>query len=162
MSGNNPNTDKCEKYVKDLKYVDEPLIKNYSIIMPYINEISNLLTITLFKPYFNFELYPHSTNTVMQIIKKNIIDLLALSGIVTNSVKETDNENPQDGILMGILYIIFSFVVPNLFMRPLLNIANKIFKKRAYINLTKFAFGSIFIILIELTVNAIFDKLKKD
>lgn len=64
------NTHNTEKSDKDKKYVDKPLITNYSIIMPYINEISNLLTITLFKPYFNFELYPHSTNTIIQIIKK--------------------------------------------------------------------------------------------
>lgn len=151
------NKKKCEK---DTRYINQPIITNYSRIMPYINEISNLLTITLFKPYFNFELYPHSTNTIIQIIKKNIIDLLALSGIVTNIVKETDNENPQDGILIGILYIIFSFVVPNLFMGPLLNIASKIFKNKNYINLTKFSFGIIFIILIEITVNAIFNKYK--
>lgn len=45
-------------------------------------------------------------------------------------------------------------------MERLLNIANKIFKNKNYINLTKFAFGIIFIILIEITVNAIFNKYK--
>ena len=41
--------------------------------MPYINEIFNLLSITLFIPYFNFSIYHHSPKTFLQNFGKTDI-----------------------------------------------------------------------------------------
>jgi hypothetical protein len=42
----------------------------YAALMPFINEFMNLFTLTIFKPYFGFEIYPHHPKTEMQGIVK--------------------------------------------------------------------------------------------
>ena len=36
----------------------------YAAFMPFINEILNLITLTITKPYYNFEIYPHHPKTM--------------------------------------------------------------------------------------------------
>ena len=59
----------------------------YGKLMSFINEILNLITLTITKPYYNFEIYPHHPKTLNQDILKSIIDMLAITGIVANAAK---------------------------------------------------------------------------
>ena len=88
----------------------------YSSLLPFINEILNLLTLTIFKPYFNIELYPHHPKNLKQDIIKGIIDTLAISGIVASSIKYSVGNDRISGFVRGTLYSIFTFFIPNIFI----------------------------------------------
>ena len=130
-----------------------------AFIAPFANEIANLLTITIFLPYLNFQLYPHHAFTTTQNMIKTIIDVLSLGGIIYNSVKETSETNDLNtGFIKGMLYLIFAFAVPNLFMRDILgNLPEN--------NIIRMLGGLAFIYLLEMMINGLmcaYKKYKKD
>ena len=81
----------------------------YAALMPFINEFMNLFTLTIFKPYFGFEIYPHHPKTEMQGIVKTAIDTLAITGIVANASHYGGNYSRDIGFVKGTLYAFFTF-----------------------------------------------------
>lgn len=92
----------------------------YAALMPFINEIMNLLTLTIFKPYFGFEIYPHHPKTTKEGILKTVIDTLAITGIVANASHYGGHYSRDIGFVKGTLYAFFTFLIPNLFMNSVL------------------------------------------
>lgn len=117
----------------------------YASIMPFINEILNLITLTITKPYYNFEIYSHHPKTMNEDILKGIIDMLAITGIVANAVKYSKLYTMNMGVVKGSLYALFTFLIPNLFMHNILNITKSHF--------VQFIIGIIFIYLLDVSVN---------
>ena len=93
----------------------------YSAVMPFFNEIVNLLTITILKPNFGVELYFHNPVTMLQRIINSIGYILSISGIIANSTNYTVNYNKYKGLFVGVLYTIFSFIIPNLLLQKMLS-----------------------------------------
>tara|TARA_Y100000741_G_C18240221_1_gene553377 strand:- start:478 stop:981 length:504 start_codon:yes stop_codon:yes gene_type:complete len=117
----------------------------YAAFMPFINEIFNLLTITVTKPYYNVVLYPHHPNGMNQVILKTLIDTLAVTGIVVNAAKYTGTHSLDVGIVKGCLYAFFTFFLPNVFMSDVI----APFKN----NMMKLLAGMIFIYMLDFCVN---------
>ena len=132
-------------------------------ILPFANEITNLLTLTIFDPQYNIKLYYHHPKNLDQDIQKTIIDLIALSGILYISAQEAkDTDNILNGFMIGFLYVLFAFSVPNIFM-------NEILKLVPNNNMIKLLTGVIFIYILEILIGSIMclyknymDKNKKD
>jgi len=118
----------------------------YALIMPFINEILNLLTITIFKPRFNIELYPETPETRKEEFLKTFIDMLAITGIAANASKYGLLYGREIGMLKGTLYAFFTFFIPNMFLATVLRYKS---------NVTNIVVGIIFIYLLDLTVNAL-------
>ena len=93
----------------------------YAAGMPFINEILNLLTIAITKPYFKLILYPDYPINASQNILKGFIDMLAITGIVANSAKSAHTHSIDVGLVKGTLYAFFTFFLPNLFLEQLVN-----------------------------------------
>ena len=123
---------------------DNTIFTTYGAIMPFINEILNLLTITIFKPHFNIEVYPHDPHTFKAHIRKTIIDTLAITGIIANIAFNGDvNTSKTANMVRGMLYAFFSFFVPNVFMSRVLS-----FKSTS----SNLLAGALFILFLDLSV----------
>jgi hypothetical protein len=115
----------------------------YAAVMPFINEILNLLTITILKPHFQIEVYPHDPHTFNARLRKAFIDTLAITGIVANMAYNGDDSAKSTNMVRGSLYAFFSFLVPNMFMAKVLT-----FKSMT----TNLMAGAIFIFCLDLSV----------
>ena len=119
----------------------------YAAIMPFINEIFNLFSITLFKPQFGIDIYPHSPHGLGEIIFKSLIDMLAITGIAANAAEYGNTYMRSIGLVKGSLYAFFTFFVPNVFMEGLLGVYNS--------RLLKFIVGVLFIYILDVCVHGI-------
>ena len=124
------------------------LLENFNMIAPFFNEISNVLTLSKV-----LNLYPHLPGNKLGELKKMFFDLVALLGIISNVATYTSKYNYSVGLLKGVLLLIFTFLIPNLFMDEILSITKD--------NTTKLVFGLIIIYLLDLGVNVLFCHLKK-
>jgi len=118
----------------------------YAAFMPFINEFMNLFTITITKPNFGFELYPHDPSSLKGNILKTSIDTLAITGIVANAAHYGKHYSRGIGLVKGTLYAIFTFLIPNLFMSRVLC------SKSHIINLL---LGIIFIYFLDMMVHGL-------
>ena len=117
----------------------------YASLMPFINGILNLVTLTITKPFYNFEIYPNHPKTMFQDILKMSIDILAVTGILANVYKYCKLYSINMGFVKGFLYALFTFLIPNLFMVNLLDLSKS--------PIIRFIIGLIFIYLLDLSVN---------
>ena len=116
------------------------VIEIISFILPFINEIANVLTSSGYKPFKN--LYKPCIDSFLindqelQYINKNklckktnliyrlIIDLIALIGVILNIAQNTIQNGYIDGVLSGINIICLSFIIPNLFLHKIIHYLN--------------------------------------
>ena len=142
-------TKKCSNFVKDILFLQFPNVESpydvFCIIAPYINEITNVITICITKPYYNISLYPHYSNNFKRNLIKMCIDVIAIFGISANASKYGETYNKIAGLIKGIILSMFSFFIPNLFLRPFLENFSS--------NHLKFLFGLLFIYLMDFMVN---------
>jgi len=117
----------------------------YAAGMPFINEIFNLLTITVTKPQYNITLYPHHPHGFNENMLKTFIDFLAITGIVANATKYGANYSTDVGMVKGTLYAFFTFLIPNLFMDSILKVHKN--------NMVKILIGIVFIYALDFSVN---------
>lgn len=115
-------------------------------IGPYLNEIANLLTLTVLVPLTGFELYPHSPATIAQSFLKGSIDMIALFSTVAIVALYSQKYNSTAGIVKGTALILFSFLIPNLFMDRILGMVGD---NKA----VQLAVGIVFIYLMDVLVN---------
>lgn len=115
-------------------------------ILPFTNEIANVLTVSDI-PGFNHFYLECPSNFKEQIIK-TIIDLISLIGIIWSVCLITENKGLTSGLVNGIMIIILAFVIPNLFMRRLVEsiCGNK--EENKCNRFTKFTISVLFIILL--------------
>lgn len=112
-------------HVLDIHTVKEIIL----FLTPFFNEFANLFTLTLLVPYFGFNLYPHYAHSSSEILLKTVIDFIALGGIVGNSVyaalqaaHDSYSEAFINGVVRGLSYLLYAFVIPNLFMQRILSV----------------------------------------
>ena len=118
-------------------------------LSPFANEFANLLSVTVTKPYFYFEIYPHNVITYIDNIKKVLVDIVALSGIVYLSLTEFKKTNDLlSGFYLGFLYLVFAYAIPNVFMYGLL-------KHLPQNNMVRLFFGLVFIYLLEVIIGTL-------
>ena len=139
-------------FKNDILFLGLKKIKNkfdaYASIMPFINEILNLLTITITNPTYNFDLYPHHPHSQSEDILKGIIDTLAITGIAANASKYGMEKDKVLGLVKGSIYAFFTFFIPNVFMHLVLNVSKN--------NMVKLLLGILFIYFLDLMVNIVF------
>ena len=82
---------------------------------------------------------------------KLLFDLLALIGIIINIAKNSIQNGYIDGILSGVNIVLFSFIIPNLFLHKIIHYFNIKTK------FNKLAFG-LMIILILIIFTTIIEK----
>ena len=142
-------TKKCDNFAKDILLLKFPYVKSgydvFCIIAPYINEITNVITIAITKPLYNISIYPHYSNSFKRNVMKMCIDVLAIFGISANASKYGEEYNKITGLTKGIILSIFSFFIPNLFLRS--------FLKKFKSNYFKLLFGFLFIYGMDFMVN---------
>lgn len=148
---------KCN-FIKDVVLLEFPHIgkhggtKSYDIfteILPYINEIFNIITVTITKPYFNFSIYAHSPVNIKQKIIKVLIDMISTFGIVaTASQYSFEYNNEIIGLIKGVCLTIFGFFIPELILNPILHKIKK--------NYLKFIVAIVILYLLDFISNIIF------
>ena len=117
----------------------------FNLIAPFANEIANVLTIAKFT-----NVYPHHTSNQGEKFGVLLIDCIAILGIISNAVAATVHYGAFLGFAKGLLYLVFAFAVPNLFMYDLL-------KSVKY----KTVIGLAVIYALELTIQSVFCALKQ-
>lgn len=137
-------------FIKDVIFLGihrlDDIYAIYAAIMPYFNEIMNLLTITFFKPVFGIKLFYHFTTNFHEIMVNSIITLFSISGIVANATKTASQYTKTKGLLVGISFTVFSFLIPNMFMYNVIK-----FFKGNY--LLKFIVGLILIYILDVIIH---------
>lgn len=112
------------------------------LILPFFNEFANLFNIVFFLPILKFDLYPHHDTKF-----KLFFDVIALSGVCLNVAKKTQKTGSfASGLFKGLMYLIFAFAIPNLYMGDVLSQ----FGKHPYM---KLAGGFLVIYFLELCIH---------
>lgn len=156
MSNNYLNTEKDTylepSFLKDVIFLGIHRIDDffaiYAAIMPYFNEIMNLLSITLFKPLFGIKLFYHYTTNFYEIIVNSIVTLFSVTGIIANAASTASIYTKTKGLIVGTAFTIFSLLIPNIFMQDII----KSFKGNL---LMKFFVGLILIYLLDVIIHLI-------
>jgi hypothetical protein len=148
------------------------IINILSYILPFINEIANVLTYSNIKLFENLYrhcidkyLIPH--NIVKTISKKKLcndwdtiskllIDVLALLGIIINIAKNAIQFGYLTSIINGFIVVLISFVLPNLYLYSFIKFIIRYYKLKS-----KYSYVSIGLFIILLTIGAMigFEKL---
>lgn len=106
-----------------------PIVKkNYlQLLLPFINEICGILNYSKIIPSWFYDRY---SKTFWKKIISNLIDGLAIVGIVWYSAEHSNNsKTPLPSILIGLGVIILAYIIPNLFLYDF--ISNIKYKKLA-------------------------------
>ncbi len=112
------------------------------LILPFFNEFANLFNIVFFLPILKFDLYPHHDTKF-----KLFFDVIALSGVCLNVAKKTQKTGSYtSGLFKGLMYLIFAFAIPNLYMGDVLSQ----FGKHPYM---KLAGGFLVIYFLEICIH---------
>ena len=114
------------------------IISIFNLLAPFANEISNILTISGF-----VNLYPHHPKNNLEIYKKALFDFISLVGIVSNA-SYYSKYGYKNGLLKGIVLIVFTFLIPNLFMYD--------FLKFAKTNIQKLLLGFVIVYILEFLI----------
>ena len=126
--------------------------KSYDIfteVSPYINDIFNIITLTITKPYFNFNIYAHSPKNLKEKIIKVIIDMVSTFGIAaTASQYSAKYNNELIGLVKGMCLTLFGFFFPDLILNPILKLVKY--------NLVKFILGIFVIFMLDFLSNIVF------
>ena len=117
----------------------------YAAVMPFFNEIANLVTITITKPLLGVTVYAHHPKTEFELNMKTFIDMLAITGIIANATSYSVKYSKMTGFVKGSLYAIFTFMIPSLILSPLLKLHSSLF--------VKFIIGVLFIYMLDLSVH---------
>ncbi|SVD14502.1 uncharacterized protein METZ01_LOCUS367356 [marine metagenome] len=119
------------------------LIGILEVILPFFNEFANLFNIVFFLPVLKFDLYPHCDTKL-----KLFFDIISLTGICLNvAVKTERTKSYMSGLFKGLMYLIFAFVIPNLYMGNVLSQ----FGKHPYM---KLAGGFLVIYFLEICIHS--------
>lgn len=156
MSIINTNTEKDKyiepSFVKDVLFLGihriDDIFAIYAAIMPYFNEIMNLLSLTFFKPLFGIKLFYHYTTNFYEIMVNSIVTLFSVTGILANAASTASTYTKTKGLIVGTAFTIFSLLIPNIFMQDII----KSFKGNLVM---KFFVGLILIYILDVIIHLI-------
>ena len=132
-----------------LNHMQPTPLNIFNLLAPFSNEIANVLTIAT-----GIKVYPHNPKGYTGLFKQYFFDILAILGIISNTIVISFKYNYNLGIIKGFLYLIFAYALPNLFMHDVLHF--KLFKNN------KLLIGFSIIYLLELSINTIFCRVKNN
>ena len=95
------------------------LLSIIKYILPFSNEIGNILTASHTDEFKR--LYKFCPTDWYELELKNMIDILALSGIVWNVSYVSNKYGSLKGIIYGWMLIVVAFITPNLTMEYVIN-----------------------------------------
>ena len=87
-------------------------------VLPFANEIANALTISKVGPFKR--LYKPCGGDG-DSFRASFIDMIALFGIIWNSSYMASKHGTQAGCIYGLIILLLSFIIPNLFMEKYTN-----------------------------------------
>ena len=119
--------------------MDKNIIKILSFILPFTNEIANVLTTSkhpLFKNLYRPCIEPFLIDKRVKISKQNIcnskyllnkmiIDMIAMTGIAMLIARNAIDNGFDDAVIIGFVIIFLSFVFPNMFLHKILDFFQK-------------------------------------
>ena len=120
------------------------LHKNLMFILPFANEIANALTISDLDEFSR--LYKPCDKSLTLQVESNIIDAIALFGIIWNVSYMGSKHGTKMGVIYGIIILLLSFIIPNTFMELVIN--NLPHSDNKYVKL----FGSLSFIIVLLLI----------
>jgi hypothetical protein len=139
-------------FVKDVLFLGihriDDIFAIYAAIMPYFNEIMNLLSLTFFKPLFGIKLFYHYTTNFYEIMVNSIVTLFSVTGIIANAASTASTYTKTKGLIVGTAFTIFSLLIPNIFMQDII----KSFKGNLVM---KFFVGLILIYILDVIIHLI-------
>ena len=139
-------------FVKDVLFLGihriDDIFAIYAAIMPYFNEIMNLLSLTFFKPVFGIKLFYHYTTNFYEIMVNSIVTLFSVTGIIANAASTATTYTKTKGLIVGTAFTIFSLLIPNIFMQDII----KSFKGNLVM---KFFVGLILIYILDVIIHLI-------
>ena len=139
-------------FVKDVLFLGihriDDIFAIYAAIMPYFNEIMNLLSLTFFKPVFGIKLFYHYTTNFYEIMVNSIVTLFSVTGIIANAASTATTYTKTKGLIVGTAFTIFSLLIPNIFMQDII----KLFKGNLVM---KFCVGLILIYILDVIIHLI-------
>ena len=136
-----------------MKVVEFNTVNDYlRFFLPFSNEVCNVLTMAKILSFYNHHAFG------VNLLKKTFIDLIALVAIVWNTAYITyKTQDSFLGLGKGIITLIVSFIIPNLFMHNIIDFILKITGiKRGMISILIIGF---IIILLLLGLELLLDKL---
>lgn len=122
----------------------DTIINILSFILPFSNEIANVLTSSKLKVFKN--LYKNCIDPLLidsyqlkyidnkklckikNTLSKMLIDIIALFGIILNIAKNSIEYGYLAGILSGLIIVLLSFIIPNLFIHKIIHFFTNYFK----------------------------------
>lgn len=150
--------------------MDSKLVDILSFVLPFANEIANVLTtsgLPLFKNLYKPCIDPYLINGSVKInkekicrtkyiINKMLVDLVALSGIIMLIAKNAVKHGFTEAFLVGLMIVFLSFIFPNLFLHQILHFFGKMFKIKSPYGIIAIGF---LIIALLLYISYILEKL---
>ena len=128
-------------------------------LMPFTNKFAFLLS-DILEPYMGFRLYYHHPHTPREDFTNLIVKFISLLGINLNVIESTLNGGYTLGVIVSVLYFIFSYLIPNLFLDDLYRMFDF-----AGVNSSKlrgFIFGVIVIIILDIIIVKLKEKYSKE
>ena len=127
-------------------------------LLPFTNKFALLLS-DIVEPFIGFRFYYHHPHSPKQELMNLVIKFISLLGINLNVIQSTLDGGYMLGVAVSIIYFIFSYLVPNIFMDDLYKVFDF-----AGVNSSKirgFIFGVIIIIILDIIIIKLTEIYKK-
>lgn len=128
-------------------------------LLPFTNKFALLLS-DVIEPYLGFRLFYHHPHGFNQELMNLIIKFISLLGINLNVIQSTLNGGYKYGVIVSVVYFIFSYLIPNFFFDDLYRIFDFLgVNSNKIIGLI---FGIILIIILDIIIVKLNKKYKEE
>ena len=128
-------------------------------LLPFTNKFALLLS-DVIEPYLGFRLFYHHPHGFKQELMNLIIKFISLLGINLNVIQSTLNGGYKYGVIVSVVYFIFSYLIPNFFFDDLYRIFDFLgVNSNKIIGLI---FGIILIIILDIIIVKLNKKYKEE
>ena len=128
-------------------------------LLPFTNKFALLLS-NIVEPFIGFRFYYHHPHSPKQELMNLVIKFISLLGINLNVIQSTLDGGYMLGVAVSIIYFIFSYLVPNMFMDDLYIIFDFLgVNSNMLIGLI---FGIVVIIILDVIIINLIEKYKKE
>ena len=128
-------------------------------LLPFTNKFALLLS-DVIEPYFGFRFYYYNPQGFKQELMNLIIKFISLLGINLNVIQSTLNGGYKYGVIVSVVYFIFSYLIPNFFFDDLYRIFDFLgVNSNKIIGLI---FGIILIIILDIIIVKLNKKYKEE
>ncbi len=127
-------------------------------LMPFTNKIALLIS-DLIEPYFGFRIYYHHAHSTPEEVVSLIIKFISLLGINLNVIQSTLDGGYILGVVVSIIYFLFSYLIPNYFFDDIYRIFDFLgVNSNRFIGLI---FGIVIVVILDIIIIKLKDIYKK-